>query len=76
MCKILRQGWSRWRYGKWTWEFSECFAECYLEPGNVERMREEENTMIKNIKINEANLDEEVNGFKKVDKNLLKDWRT
>ena len=32
----------------------------------MERMREEENTMIKNIKINEANLDEEVNGFKKV----------
>ena len=42
----------------------------------MERMREEENAMIKNIKINEANLDEEVNGFKKVDKNLLKDWRT
>ena len=31
--------------------------------------------MIKNIiQIAEHNLDEEVNGFKKVDRNLLKDW--
>ena len=31
--------------------------------------------MIKNIiEIAEHNLDENVNGFKKVDKNLLKDW--
>ena len=31
--------------------------------------------MIKNVtEIAERNLDEEANGFKKVDKNLLKDW--
>ena len=36
---------------------------------------EERKIMIKNIiEIAERNLDEEVNGFKKVDKNLLKDW--
>ena len=43
--------------------------------GNVERMSEEKKIMIKNIiEIAEHNLDEEVNGFKKVDRNLLKDW--
>ena len=38
-------------------------------------LSEEENIMIKNIiEIAEHNLDEEVNGFKRVDRNLLKDW--
>ena len=42
---------------------------------NVEEMSEEEKIMIKNIiEIAEYNLDEEVHGFKKVDRNLLKDW--
>ena len=42
---------------------------------NVEGRSEEEKIMIKNIiEIDEDNLEEEVNGFKKVDKNLLKDW--
>ena len=42
---------------------------------NVEGMSEEKKTMIKNIiEIAEHNLDEEVNGLKKVDRNLLKDW--
>ena len=46
-----------------------------LSFGNVEERSEEEKTMIKNIiEIAEHNLEEEVNGFKKVDKNLLKDW--
>ena len=31
--------------------------------------------MIKNIEIADHNLEEEVNGFKKVDRNLLKDWK-
>ena len=40
---------------------------------NVEGMSEEKKTMIKNIiEIAEHNLDEEVNGLKKVDRNLLK----
>ena len=42
---------------------------------NVEGRSEEEKIMIKNIvEIAEHNLEEEVNGFKKVDKNLLQDW--
>ena len=42
---------------------------------NVEGMSEEEKIMIKNIiEIDEHNLLKEVNGFKKVDRNLLKDW--
>ena len=42
---------------------------------NIEGRREEEKIMIKNIiEIAEHNLEEEVNGFKKVDRNLLKDW--
>ena len=42
---------------------------------NVEGMREEEKIMIKNIiEMVQHNLDEEVNGFKKADRNLLKDW--
>ena len=32
--------------------------------------------MIKNTEIAEHNLDEEVNGFKKLDRSLLKDWTT
>ena len=41
---------------------------------NVEG-RSEEEKIIKNIvEIAEHNLEEEVNGFKKVDRNLLKDW--
>ena len=46
-----------------------------LSFGNVEGRSEEEKIMIKNIiEIAEHNLEEEVNGFKKVDRNLLKDW--
>ena len=41
-----------------------------LLTGNVWR----EKTIIKNIKITELNLDEELNEFKKVDMNLRKDW--
>ena len=42
---------------------------------NVEGMSEAEKIIIKNIiEIDEHNLDEEVNGFKKVDRTLLKDW--
>ena len=42
---------------------------------NVEEMSEAEKVIIKNIiETAEHNLDEEVNGFKKVDRNLLKDW--
>ena len=41
---------------------------------NVEGMSEEEKIMIINIEIAEHNLDEEVNGFKKVDRNSLEDW--
>ena len=42
---------------------------------NIEESSEEEKIMIKNIiEIAEHNLEEEVNGFKKVDRNLLKDW--
>ena len=42
---------------------------------NVEGRSEEVKIMIKNIiEITEHNLEEEVNGFKKVDRNLLKDW--
>lgn len=41
-----------------------------LLTGNVWR----EKTIIKNIKITELNLDEELNEFKKVDRNLRKDW--
>ena len=38
-------------------------------------MGEKEKIMIKNIiEIAEHNLDEEIHGFKKVDRNLLKDW--
>ena len=41
---------------------------------NIEGSSEEEKIMIKNIiEIAEHNLEEEVNGFKKVDRNLLKD---
>ena len=40
---------------------------------NVEGMIKAEKIMIKNIiEITELNLDDEVNGFKKVDRNLLK----
>ena len=46
----------------------------YLSFENVEGMSEEEKIMIKNVEIAEHNLDKEVNGFKKVDRNLLKDW--
>ena len=46
----------------------------YLSFENVEGMSEEKKIMIKNIEIAEHNLDEEVNGLKKVDRNLLKDW--
>ena len=43
--------------------------------GFVKGMSEEEKIMIKHIiEIAEHNLDEEVNGFKKVDRNSLKDW--
>ena len=43
---------------------------------NVERMSEEEKIMTKNIiEIAEHNLDEEVNGFKKVNRNLLKECK-
>ena len=42
---------------------------------NVEGMSKEEKIMIKKFfEIAEHNLDEEVNGFKKVDRNLLEDW--
>ena len=42
---------------------------------NVEGRSEEEKIMIKNIiETAEHNLEEEVNGLKKVDSNLLKDW--
>ena len=42
---------------------------------NVEGISEEEKIMIKNIfEIAEHNLDEEVNEFKKTDRNLLRDW--
>ena len=42
---------------------------------NIEGRSEEEKIMIKNIiEITEHNLEKEVNGFKKVDRNLLKDW--
>ena len=42
---------------------------------NVEGKSEDKKIMIKSIiEIDEHNLDEEVNGFKKVDMNLLKDW--
>lgn len=36
-------------------------------------MSEKEKIMIKNTEIAEHNLDEEVNGFKKLDRSLLKD---
>ena len=42
---------------------------------DVEEMSMEEKILIKNIEIAQRNLDEEVNGFKKVDRNLLK-WMT
>ena len=46
-----------------------------LSFANVEGRSEEEKIMIKNsIEIAAHNLEEEVNGFKKVDSNLLKDW--
>ena len=42
---------------------------------NVEGKSEDKKIMIKSIiDIDEHNLNEEVNGFKKVDMNLLKDW--
>ena len=41
---------------------------------NVEGRSEEEKIMIKNIEIVEHNLEEGVNGFKRVDRNSLKDW--
>ena len=42
---------------------------------NVEEMSEEEKIMFKNIPgLADHNLGEQVNGFKKVDRNLLKDW--
>ena len=42
---------------------------------NEEGMSEEENTVMKDIiEITEHKLEEEINEFKKVDKNLLKDW--
>ena len=42
---------------------------------NIERMSEEQKVMTKSIiEIVEHNLDEEVNLFNKVDRNLLKDW--
>ena len=42
---------------------------------NVEGMCKNEKIKIKNIiEIAEHNLDEEINGFKKVDTNLIKDW--
>ena len=42
---------------------------------NIEESSEEEKIMIKNIiEIAEHNLEEKVNGFKKVNRNLLKDW--
>ena len=42
---------------------------------DVEGRNEEEKIMIKNIiEIAEHNLEEEVNGFKKVNRNLLEDW--
>ena len=46
-----------------------------LSSEDVEEMSEGEKIMIKNIRqIGENNLDEKVNQFKKVDRNLLKDW--
>ena len=45
-----------------------------LSFGNVEGMSEEEKSMIKDIiDITEHKLEDELNGFKKVDRNLLKD---
>ena len=45
-----------------------------LNFGNAEGMSEEKKTMIKDIiEIAEHNLDEQVNGFKRVDRNSLKD---
>ena len=45
-----------------------------LSFGNVKGMSEEEKTMIKDlIEITEHKLEDELNGFKKVDRNLLKD---
>ena len=42
---------------------------------NVEEISEEKKMMMKNmIEIAEHSLDEEVSEFKKVDRNLLKDW--
>ena len=41
---------------------------------NAERISEEEKIVIKNIEIAECNLDEDVNGFKRVGWILLKDW--
>ena len=46
-----------------------------LSSEDVEEMSEGEKIKIKNIlQIGEDNLDEKVNQFKKVDRNLLKDW--
>ena len=43
---------------------------------NVEEISEEKKMMMKNmIEIAEHSLDEEVSEFKKVDRNLLKDWK-
>ena len=45
-----------------------------LSFGNVEGMSQEEKSMIKDIiDITEHKLEDELNGFKKVDRNLLKD---
>ena len=47
----------------------------FLSFENIEGKSEEKKIMIKNIiEIAEHNLEDDVNGFKKVDRNLLKDW--
>ena len=44
---------------------------------NVEEISDEEKIIIKNIiEINQGNLDEKINGFKRVDRNFLKNWTT
>ena len=61
--------------GEATENECEKLANVFLSFENVEERSEREKMMIKNIiEIAEHNLDEEVNGFKKVDRNSLEDW--
>ena len=73
---VMMMWWSRWGHKKWMWEFKECFAEyCFFELLECRGDEWGSKLIIKHIiEINEHNLAEEVNGFKKVDINLLKDW--